>query len=418
MRKYILFIALFFVSSQAFSQKHIQDSLAKWSEAHQFVKMDSINNKYKTKDYFFYKALYANVCNNPLLSNVYLDSIKKRKTSKTFKFYKLKNDNFIKLFDYKNAYRTAKILTSIYIHEFDSIKLKAEFNTKRIWEVLKNSPAQKIIKFDSVTIPTFKDKAGLMTMKVTANDIEINFVFDTGAGLNCITESLAKKLGFKILLDNNIVVKSFTGVDNKVLIGVAPILQVGAIKIHDAVFLVYPDNAFTFAKGAYVINGIIGFPIAKELGTIIITKDKLTIMQKSADLKYNKNLFIDELRAIVMLRYKGKSNPFNFDSGAKASSFTKSFYEAYQSNLQKNGRIIGSKTSGAGGQEVNKQVLEIQNQEMYLDKTKIKFSSMLVNKFDYGIYGKVNFGNIGQDVLSQFDKITISFDNNYLKLEN
>ena len=417
MIKYITVSLLFVVVLKSFAQPNFKDSLVKWSETHHFFKMDSLNNMYKSKDYFFYKALYANVCNNPSLSMIYLDSIKHQVETKTFKFYKLKNDNFIKLFDYKNAYKTTKILTEQFKNKFNPIQLRAEINTKRIWEVLKNSSAQKVEKFESVIIPTLKDKAGLLTMKISANKIETDFVFDTGAGLNCITESLAKKLDFEILPDNNIYVNSFTGIENRVLIGIAPLLQVGTIKIFNAVFLVYPHDAFTFAKGAYIINGIIGFPIIKEFGTIAIEKNKLTVFQNSENFKNNKNLFIDELRAVVMLNYKGKANPYNFDSGAKTSSFTKSFYEAYQSNLEINGRIINSKTSGAGGQEVHKQVLEIQNQEMYLEKTKIKFSSMLVNKLDYGIYGRVNFGNIGQDVLKQFNKITVSFDKNYLKLD-
>lgn len=68
MKKYIIIILLVLESGMAQAQTSTQKQLKEWSEQHQFVKMDSLNNKVKTKDYFFYKALFANVCNNPKVS--------------------------------------------------------------------------------------------------------------------------------------------------------------------------------------------------------------------------------------------------------------------------------------------------------------------------------------------------------------
>jgi hypothetical protein len=393
--------------------------LKQLSKEQQFVRMDSLNNKIKTKDYYFYKSLYANVCNNPQRSKIYLDSLKSNPITGSYEFARLQNDNYIKLFDYRQAYTTSKTLTTKFRKHFTKEELTDELNSQRIWQVLKGKPTQKIERFSTITVAAIKDKADLITTPVSAGGIVSNFVFDTGAGISCITESMAKKMGVIVLPDNNISVGSFTGQYNKVLMGIAPEIRLGALIIRNAVFLVYPDAAFTFADGAYVINGIIGFPIIKELGTLSIEKDTLTFSKGSAAATNGKkNFFVEELRAIVMLAYNGKTLPFNFDSGAKASLFHKAFYETFQTHLDQIGILETTKYAGAGGEEVAAEVLVVKDQQLSLGDTVIRMAKMEIDRSDYGIYGKVSFGNIGQDVLGQFKKVIISFDYNYLRLEN
>jgi hypothetical protein len=349
-----------------------------------------------------YKAVYANVCNKPALSNQYLNQVKNKSLLSRYRFVKLKHDNNIKLFAYNEAYKTAQLLTGKFAGQLTEAELKEEKNDLLIWESLRNEPK--------------KDRAGLITTRITSNGSDTSFVFDTGAGISCITLSIAKKFGLKILLDNNIEVESFTGARNKVALGIAPTLRIGGIEIKNAVFLVYPDEAFTFAKGAYVINGIIGFPIAKELGTITIEADSLTFSMDAGSVK-EKNLYIDQLRPLVMLTYKGKIHPYNFDTGAQGSLFNKSFFDCYKSELD-SGLIITDTTSGAGGQSATTQIMQLEDQSIYLGKSRIQLKKMQIDRESYGIYGKVNFGNIGHDIMDQFKRIIISFNNNYLRLEN
>ncbi|MBS7254132.1 retropepsin-like aspartic protease [Flavobacterium branchiicola] len=418
MSNYKLLLFFLLAAQIVFGQNNSDFSLKQLSKQHQFIKMDSLNTIEKGKDYYFYKGLFANVCNKPKLSNAYLDSLKNNELINTNEFAKLKRDNYIKLFNYNMAYTASKVLTIKFKDHLTEDELLDELNTQRIWQSLRSTRAQKIEKFSTVTLATIKDKAGLITTEVKGNDTESNFVFDTGAGISCVTEGMAEKMGIKILPDNNISVASFTGQKNKVQIGVAPEITLGELKIHNAIFLVYPDTAFTFADGAYVINGIIGFPIVKELGTITIEENKLTFSKDVEADKNEKNLFVDELRAIVMLGYKGKTLPFNFDSGAKVSLFNKTFYETFKDNLDGIGSLETIKSSGAGAEVVSTKVWVVKDQEIYLGKKRILLPKMEIDQNDYGVYGAVNFGNIGQDVLGQFKKVVISFDGNYLKLED
>lgn len=413
-----LLLGLLFAVQIVFGQTKSDSILKQLSKQHQFAKMDSLNSKEKGKDYYFYKGLYANVCNKPKLSNQYLDSLKNNELINTYEFAKLKDDNYIKLFSYNSAYMASKVLTMKFQQRFTKEELQDEINTQQIWKTLRGTRPQSIDKFTKITVAAVKDKAGLITTEVKAKDTVSHFVFDTGAGISCITESIAKKMGVKILPDNNISVESFTGQKNKVRIGVASEINLGELKIHNAVFLVYPDKAFTFADGAYVINGIIGFPIIKELGTITFEKDKLTFSKESESGANEKNLFVDELRAIVMLKYKSKTLPFNFDSGAKVSLFNKAFYETFKTDLDSIGTLETTKSSSAGAEVVSTEVLVLKDQPISLGNKTIQLPKMEIAPKDYGVYGEVNYGNIGQDVLGQFEKVVISFDGNYLKLEN
>ena len=411
-------LGLLFAVQILLGQTKSDSILKQLSKQHQFAKMDSLNSKEKGKDYYFYKGLYANVCNKPKLSNQYLDSLKNNELINTYEFAKLKDDNYIKLFSYNSAYMASKVLTMKFQQHFTKEELQDEINTQQIWKTLRGTRPQSIDKFTKITVAAVKDKAGLITTEVKAKDTVSHFVFDTGAGISCITESIAKKMGIKILPDHNISVESFTGQKNKVRIGVASEINLGELKIHNAVFLVYPDKAFTFADGAYVINGIIGFPIIKELGTITFEKDKLTFSKESESGANEKNLFVDELRAIVMLKYKNKTLPFNFDSGAKVSLFNKAFYETFKTDLDSIGTLETTKSSSAGAEVVSTEVLVLKDQSISLGNKTIQLPKMEIAPKDYGVYGEVNYGNIGQDILGQFKKVVISFDSNYLKLEN
>ncbi|MDQ8015015.1 MAG: retropepsin-like aspartic protease [Flavobacterium nitrogenifigens] len=413
-----LLLGLLFTVQIVLGQTSSDSILKQFSKQHQFAKMDSLNSKEKGKDYYFYKGLYANVCNKPKLSNQYLDSLKNSELINSYEFAKLKDDNYIKLFSYNSAYMASKVLTMKFQQRFTQEELLDEINTQQIWKTLRSTRPQSIDKFTKITVAAVKDKAGLITTEVKAKDTLAYFVFDTGAGISCITESTAKKMGVKILPDNNISVESFTGQKNKVRIGVASEINLGELKIHNAVFLVYPDKAFTFADGAYVINGIIGFPIIKELGTITFEKDKLTFSKELESGTNEKNLFVDELRAIVMLKYKDKTLPFNFDSGAKVSLFNKAFYETFKTDLDRIGTLETTKSSSAGAEVVSTEILVLKDQPILLGNKTIQLPKMEIAPKDYGVYGEVNYGNIGQDVLGQFEKVVISFDGNYLKLEN
>jgi hypothetical protein len=416
MKRLLLFA--FLIPQLVFAQSSNSTRLQNFKKSYQYQEMDSVNELSRGTEYDFYKAVYFNVTNNPVKSNKHLQKKRNNHLKNTFDYVKLMNDNAAKSFDYKLAYETSSQLVQKFKTELGEDELVDEINTRRIWELLINTRKQTISPLSSVTLKTKRDLAGLITTEVNANNYSSNFVFDTGAGMSCITESEAKKMNLTILPDNDVSVQSFSGEYNRVRIGIAKELHLGDITVKNAIFLVYPDAAFSFADGKYVINGIFGFPIAKELGIITLEADQMTLHKGLRPDFKEKNFFVDLLRPIVIIDYKGKKLPCNFDSGANNSSFTRSFYELFHDHVDAMGRDEKTTSAGAGATLTETAVKVLPNEEFKIGTAKITLPRFSVDTNNYGVFGKENFGNIGQDVLKQFKKVTFSFEHNYLSLEN
>lgn len=422
--KKVLLIHLFFVFSATLSlaQDKGKDNLYKLYKAKQFKELNDHNTSNSHPLHLFYKGVYANVCNQPALSNSYLDEfvnkVKEPPALVSFEYWTVRNDNYVKLFDYRNAFATQDKLLKDFKGRYEEDQYADEQHALSIWKSLVGQEPQTLSRTGKVIIPMSRDIAGLINIKVRANDTDTSFVFDTGAGISSITESLAKKLGLRIMPDTGIKVAGFSNIYNPVRIGVADELKIGDITVHNEPFLIFQDDAFSFAGGAYKINGIIGFPIAKEMGTITITADHLEVDDVPAEDKdREKNLFVELLRPILFLEYKGETRPYNFDTGAGASQFSKAFYEAYGKEMKKRGKYEQRGDASAGGARIHRSLI-VDSVSFLLGDQVISFPKIDIDTDNYHVSGKELYGNLGQDLLKQYKRVTISFKGNYLKLEN
>lgn len=421
MKKLILIHSLFFFMALRPSAQ-TDDSLYKLYKAKQFPELERDNTDKKHALYFFYKAVYANVSNQPASSNQYLDTFilnkKKLPNAIGFAYWRLRNDNDVKLFDYKNAYATQLILLKKYKKKYSKRDYTAEKYTGEIWRTLANEKPQRTERTGSTTLPLTRDLAGLINIRVKAGDTDTSFVFDTGAGMSSITESLAQKMKLRILPGKEIKVSGFNNVFNPVQIAVADELHIGDIVIRNEPFLVFKDEALSFAGGAYKINGIIGFPIAKELGSLTITPTELLVNDLSKEDKTTeKNLFIELLHPVIFLKYKERLLPFNFDTGANTSQFSKTFFDAYGKELEAANHYETKQNASAGGVRTYKALIA-DTLVLWLGTHQIGFSKMEIDAEDYHVSGEELYGNIGQDLLKRYKKVTINFKNSYLKLED
>ncbi|MDR0228780.1 MAG: retroviral-like aspartic protease family protein [Flavobacteriaceae bacterium] len=407
------------ISTSLFAQVKLNPELNALAQNHQYTQLFEKNKTNKATDKYYFDALYYSCLNQPKQSNDLLKqlAIKNKEFTKNIEYWKLVNENSVKTFDFNQAYKASKYLVDNFKNELTETEYEEEQNNLRIWNTIKNKPVQRIQPFTTVTIPSQKDFAILTNIDVTANNITTNFVFDTGAGLNCITETLAKKMGFQIINSETIKAKSFTGASNEIKIAIAPKLTLGNVIVENTVFLVFPDDSFTFAEGLYIINGIIGFPIAKELGTITFEKEQLTFTKSTPNTKEDKNLFFESLRPIVILEYQGKKLPFNLDTGAQNSMFSKPLFDLFAKDITAKATKITNTTSSAGAQQKTMELYQLDNQVFKLNKQSLNLPKMLIDYQNNDVYGPYNYGNIGQDILSQYNKVIISFEHNYLKLE-
>lgn len=419
MRFPIPFLFIFLSLAAGARQK---DTLYQLYEAKQFPAIQQMNQDPAHPNYYFFKAAYANAVNKPDSSlywlRTYLGRKKKPPKDMAFPYYNLEHDNYVRSFRFREAAATGTYLLRKFKSEYKDDEEKGIRYANLIWQALEKEPVQKIEQPQVDTIPFTRDIAGLINLKVLANETESAFVFDTGAGLSSITESHAKKLGLKILPDSGIYVAGFNNIYNPVRIGIAPELQFGQVKIYNEPFLVFSDEAFTFANGAYKINGIIGFPIAKGLGRIHIESKQLVLEKhRQDDPTLVPNFFIETLRPILMLEYKGKLLPFNFDTGANTSSFSKPLFELDSVSLLQVGKYIQATNASAGG-ATTRRVLEVPSLEMKLNGETIKLINPDIDTENHHVSSDKLYGNIGQDLLRQYKRVVIDFGNSHFRLEN
>ncbi len=381
--------------------------------------MDLANSNPNKSDFYFFKAVFANVCNNPTLSNEYLDTLKFKKIPKSLllNYWQLRTDNYVKLFNYKKAFETNHYINENFKSALSAEHYKGSANAELIWKSLQNETLQKICLEKDVAVPLTKDFGGLFNINVSINQIDTSFVFDTGAGISVIAKSLANKLGLKILDSDSIKVSGFTGIGNETKMAIADSIAIGGLKIYNAYFLIFNDEALTFADGNYKINGIIGFPILKEIGSITILKDTVQFANTFKILPVKeKNLFTEYLHPILFLAFNGNLLPFCFDTGGNETLFSRTFFERYKSFLQKKPHKTTSQKIASVGGEIKYQSITMENLSLNLNTFKLTLKNLEINKDQYHRFGKEFYGNFGKDALSQFSKVVISFKGNYLEL--
>lgn len=323
----------------------------------------------------------------------------------------IKQVNNARLFNYREANDDmAKILSS-YAHIMDTAKLKDYKNTAVIWKALRGQPKQEVLIKGHTVMKMFRDKAGLANLEVKYGDNAIGFIFDTGANFSTVTESTAARLGIKYL-EGTLEVGAITGamIDSK--LGICPRFTLGNIIVKNAVFLVFPDDALAFEQIGYQINGIIGFPVIEAMGEIQITKGDDFIVPDKPSVYTHQNMALDFLNPVIDIN----GEHYTFDTGATATSLYGRYYTKYKDAVTAAGYTQKDlEYGGAGGMRsqggyeityspvINGKQLHIDNVQLFPDTGEAE--------------PKKYYGNIGQDVIKLFDKMTINFKSMFIKFD-
>lgn len=323
----------------------------------------------------------------------------------------LKQDNASKQYRYKDAREAVSRIIDNLSDTLTSDELENYQNMFKLWTSLEDQPEQEVIINDPLILKMETDKVGLKNLTVTSGDDSANFIFDTGANLSTVSMSTAKKMNMKVLPDS-ILVGTITG--NKVYahLAICEKLYLGTIEIRNSVFLVFNDRELAFPQIDYQIQGIIGFPIMAALGEIQITKDGLfNVPATSNNATYEQNLALDHLSPI--LRLEGKH--YNFDTGADGTILFKRYFDEHREEIESNRELSEIPFGGAGGHAAFDGYYidfspEINGQKILIPGIPV-IKETISSKWDY-IYG-----NIGQDLIGNFNSMTINFNNMFVHFD-
>lgn len=282
-------------------------------------------------------------------------------------------------------------------------------NNAAVFAALRDAPAQSVAFAGDVDVPLTRDRAGLMNVPVSAGGKEEKFVFDTGANLSTVGETVARELGFRII-DRRISVGTATGANASARLAIAPELKLGAATVRNVVFLVLPDSSLAFPQIGYAIRGIVGHPVIAALGEITLTRDghlraaaRPTVAASSAEA----NLCIDGLDNLVRGRIGGQTLLFGLDTGARNSQLFPPYYRRNRAAVD-SGRAATIQLGGAAGLRTLN-VRYVGPVTVTIGGAAATLPQVAVATETSGQRSDYADGDIGQDVIAQFAEMTLDY---------
>lgn len=326
----------------------------------------------------------------------------------------IKSSNFIRRYQYKDAADIYKNIVEEYSHVLDSSDIDDYQNSLNLFGTLASVKPQIIHKQKDTKIPSYRNQFNHLMATVRCGKITDEFIFDTGAGLSTISNSFAEKMGLAIY-ESDIKVVTGTSITVQTKLAVADSLYVGDILFENIVFLVLPDEHLAFPSINYEIHGIIGFPVIHQMGEIKICKDGILKVPLIPQSKQLENMFLDGLRPVVQLFSDNDTLLLAFDTGATKSYLSKKYYDAHKHKVEMNGKLKVSQHGSAGGIiDVEEYILKDFPYTIGSKSNVLPQISVVLEEFEFT---KHYDGNLGQDVFTQFNEMTLNFQHMFIDFE-
>lgn len=316
--------------------------------------------------------------------------------------------NAARVQDYSLAIEAGNTILKKHQNLYDSSFVRVLADDVNIWNTLLGVPKTEVRIDSENIIPIKRDIAGLMNFPVISYDDNdtLDFVFDTGASKSVIVKSLANKFGATIL-ENNVHVYGFTGNRIESELGLVS-FKLGDIEIKNSPFLIFPDSLLSFADGAYVIKGVIGFPVMNALKQFTLKDDKELVIPEKPDKTKLRNLALEEAYPVVMVQYNNDTLPFHFDTGADRTILYYSFLNKFKGNFE-DIKKTNYTISGAGGTK-DVEVFVLDSAMFYAGNSNSKLYNLVMLTEQIGIEQPFLYGNLGQDYIKNFSEMTINFE--------
>jgi len=396
--------------------KEQSSQLLKFFKEKNYFKLDNLMSEMKFEKnnpgLLLYEATIDNVFNRPEESDRLINTLFEKyrgyfNDTITKDLYDMRFSNAYRLQDYKRACLSDSIIVTDYSHVCDSSEINTRKDDISLFGNIINVPKMQVTMPSDSKIPLKRDIAGLLNVPVRLLNDSVDFVFDTGANISVLIESVAKKYGVRLLAG---MARTGTSTSKKVEghMGLLD-LRLGNVEIKDAVFLVLPDSDLTYANGVYIIKGVIGFPIMYALKEFVMTGDKfMTVIQKQENTK-ERNIAFDGQNILIRVIAQNDTLPFIFDSGNTTTNLGALFFTAYKQEILKKCKKEKVTTAGAGGSEETMAYI-LDSLVFFAGNTDYTLKSLRIYSDDLSGYErKYLYWNFGQDYINKFSEMKINF---------
>jgi predicted aspartyl protease len=424
MKKYLLIVlvVLTFIGCTDVKTDPVVDNyLSGLLESKNFFKLRAelanAQSKLSEDRLLFYNANVEHVFNRCQLSNQHISRLVGRHKEQlndaiVSGMLALKASNHVRLYQYKEAADAYRLILSQYGNVLDSAEIAGYENVQQLWQTVSAVKPQRIHKPNDVEIAAYRNQFNHLMAPVKCGQITDEFIFDTGANLSTIAESYAQKMALTVY-ESNIRVNSATNVSVQTKLAVADSLYVGGVLFENVVFLVVPDEQISFPMFNYYIHGVIGFPVIYQMDEIHLWQNGTIFIPEQSHDKSLRNMYIETLYPVVQMQSGVDSLLLMMDTGAKSSDLSVRYYNKHKEVVEKEGTLHHEKRGSAGGVEETT-VYRLKNFPYTIGSKSGVLPEISVNTIDFG--GHYD-GVLGQDLLTQYNKIILNFQHMYVDFE-
>jgi predicted aspartyl protease len=418
MKKTVLIILSLFL----YVSINAQDNTQKLLNNQDFIQLLNVGVEYwesPPEDPFsvsWIKALTFNAMGRCEESNKEIEAVvtakKMKKNPYLADLLRIQADNYAKMYQYKQAADTYKKIVDKYAKQLGGALILYQDMFRR-YNALSNVAPLNVHIPRNTQIPTTQGRYGHSLVQVRSPKDSVSLIFDTGAGMSCVTQSIARRLGIRMLADSLIV----GGVSNNVeymSIGVADTLYVGDIVYTNVVFGVFEDEKLTFSEIDYAINGVLGLPEIKALSSIKINKDNsIEIFADSTTQK--SNMMFSGTQQIVV--QANDTLLLWLDTGSIGTVLSMNYYNKEKAAIDAVGELSTKEMGGMGGSNkfsvytLRDFPIKIQTNTIILPEIPVFTQAISAIQYEFD-------GILGQDVISQYDYMVLDFKNMHFSLGN
>lgn len=273
-----------------------------------------------------------------------------------------------------------------------------------------NTRENSILPIDLILVP---EHGTLISIPTMINGTQDNFIFDTGAEGNAVSEEFAKKHKIKIIADS-IATLGATKVYSK--LGLIDSLEIGNITCLNVPVNILPPSP---DDDILKINAILGLPFMKAIKEVrIYPDDKLLVIpyEQAFNTNMEPNMVLCNNQLCIEAMIENKSSLLNFDTGAVLSYFNSGYFNKNADYIKRLGKKT-KKTVGGLGYVDSVEVYQIPLQEMKIGNATfenlnldVRVSDLLIDQYTESA------GTLGTDMLLKCNEIVINTDKMFVRL--
>lgn len=355
------------------------------------------------------RAATAHAFNDPERSNALLDSVlaggSSLSDSLRWEALRLRARNLLRLYRYGEAADAFERLATAPPAFVDSAERADVRNTLRLTRTLEDVPPQRILSRSASTLR----RVGRGEVEVLIGDSVRRHAIDTGANLSVLVRSEAETLGLEVRTAG-LEVGTSTDLTVTADLAVAERVRIGHVELGNVVFLVVPDEMFTFPDRGLVLRGLVGFPVVEALGELRFRETGSIEVPARVPDREPRNLALHDLTPYVRVDHAGEGLVCALDTGNDRTVFYEPFFRRFRSRIEADGTPDTARYGGAGGvrtfpgYRLRDVRLRVGGASVTLDSVHVHTASVARTE-----RSNVLDCNLGRDVLTRRGGYTLNF---------